>query len=85
MSRMNFSKSKVWCLTAPQHWMAKWKQVGMLYIKITTTTLGYVFAAGFMCRSQRILVLISFLGKGIQLSHQQAGKWETLRNMFRIL
>lgn len=76
MSRMNFCRSKVWCLTAPRHWTAKWRQVLVLELKITTAALVYGLGAVFICNSKQPLVLIVFLGSDVQLSNQEAGRWD---------
>lgn len=76
MSRMNFCRSKVWCLTAPRHWTAKWRQVLVLELKITTAALVYGLGAVFICNSKQPLVLIVVLGSDVQLSNQEAGRWD---------
>lgn len=73
---MNFCRSKVWCLTAPRHWTAKWRQVLVLELKITTAALVYGLGAVFICNSKQPLVLIVVLGSDVQLSNQEAGRWD---------
>lgn len=46
---------------ALRRWMAKWRQVLVLELKITTATLVYGFGDVFISNSKQPLVLIAFL------------------------
>lgn len=56
--------------------MAKWRQVLVLELKITTAALVYGFGTALICNSKQPLVLIVVLGSDVQLSNQEAGRWD---------